>query len=316
MTPNRLICYSLAVGDGPHLDQLLRSVASLRQHNRGIPVRVFVYGELPLIAANTLDVHGVQMQRLGSYADVLCKLSPHGEELSCYRVLPKYISLAELGDLELSQVLCVDCDTFFFTDVARLFDRYQECECYAREEPFSPYSPYPDAAYLDPAALVGLVRSENLHEVPTINTGAFLLNHGLHQKVVPLLGSMLDYLWRLMLGLSERPMSACPLGASVHRSEYRSSDTREDARNSSSPLRSPSSNTWIIDEVAFWLTLGRLKVSWGLFEWQDVLQGQEFLATGRKETQAFACHYFSVNETLFCDWMQGSLVNRDCSGVR
>ena len=206
MMLERLVCYSLArCGDTPHLGQLLRSVASLRRYNATVPVWVFTYGDLPDSAANWLKARDVEVRLVGGYFSCLRKLSQHAEALSTYPVLPKYLSLIELAEVEVSQLLCPDCDTFFFDDVATLFQRYYDAEWYGREEPYSPLSPYFDPDYIDPRELAALVESLGLRAVPTLNIGALLLNHGLHARVAPLLGSMLDYVSRFMMWLSAAP---------------------------------------------------------------------------------------------------------------
>jgi hypothetical protein len=299
--PNRLVCYSVC-GDGPHVAQLLRSIASLRRHNADIPVWVFVYGDLPAAAINRLQAHEICVRRLDTYATTLGKLSPYAEALSSYPVLPKYLSLVELANVELSQLLCLDCDTFWFGDAAKLFDRYDEHDVYGREEPCSPFCAAPDSAYIAPAALSALIHSQRVRELPTINTGSFLLNHGLHRQLAPLVATLLQYVSRLMMGLRERQGCGEPLPYVIPVCDLPSSDTH------ASPLPFPSSNPWIVDIVAFWLTLGRLpEVSCGIFELQDFLQGREFLATSREATPAIACHYFSVNEDLFTAWMLGEV---------
>jgi hypothetical protein len=141
--------------------------------------------------------------------------------------------------------------------------------------------------------------------VPALNTGAFLLNHGLYAKVAPLLGSMLDYVSRFMMWLSDAGdfSGKLPFATPV-------------PANPSLALPFPSSNVWIADEIAFWLTLGRLpNVLSGVFAWQDFLQGQEFMATKRKDTPAIACHYYSVNEDQFSDWLELSKVGAGKGGA-
>jgi hypothetical protein len=305
--PSRLVCYSVTnCGEGPHLDQLLRSTASLRQYNTNIPVWVFVYGDMPPAAAALLEANHICVKPVGTYVASLRKLSPHAEVLSSYGVLCKYLSLAELADVDVAQLLLVDCDTFFFGDVTKLFERHAECECYGREEPFSPYSAHSDAAYLDPAALAALLKSEALHEVPTLNAGALLLNRGLHRKVAPMLGFMLDYASRLMMWLRLHHDGELPyMTPEFDPKSGPGGDPVGSAKPSHSPLPYPSSNAWIVDEVAFWMMLGRLpEVSCGIFAWHDFLQGQEFRSTSREQTSALGCHYFSVNEDVVTDWVK------------
>ena len=288
---------------------MLRSTASLRQYNTNIPVWVFVYGDLPSTAAALLEADHIGVKPVGTYVASLGKLSPHAEALSNHGVLCKYLPLAELADVEVAQLLLVDCDTFFFDDVSKLFERYAECECYGREEPFSPYSAHPDAAYLDPGALAALLKSEALHEVPTLNAGALLLNRGLHRKVAPLLGFMLDYTSRMMMWLRLHHDGALPyMTPECDPNSGAGGAPVGSAKLAQAPLPFPSSNVWIVDEVALWMMLGRLpEVSCGIFAWHDFLQGQEFLSASREQTSALGCHYFSVNEDVFTDWVKDSV---------
>ncbi len=296
MVVERLVCYSLTIcGDGIYTRQLLRAIASLRRYNANITVWVIAYGALPQGAEAALNALNVDVRHVSGYASRVHELSEHAEALSSYPVLPKYLSLAELANFEIGQLLFLDCDSFFFGDVKVLFDRYGDADCYGREEPRSELSSYFDPSYLDPAALASLFRSQGLRGVATLNTGALLMNHGLHRKIAPLLGCMLDDLSRLMMGLTGTfDPDALPFVIPL-------------PIDNSSPLLFPSSNPWIVDEVAFWLTLSRLpQLSLGLFDWQDFLQGQEFTLTDYKDTRAIACHYFSVNEEAFSQWLGGS----------
>ena len=114
----RLVCYSLAMcGDTPHVGQLLRSVASLRRYNATVPVWVFAYGDLPDSAVTCLKSRDVEVRPVGDYLSCLRKLSRHAEALSTYPVLPKYLSLVELAEYKVGQLLCLDCDTFFLGEV-------------------------------------------------------------------------------------------------------------------------------------------------------------------------------------------------------
>ena len=255
-----------------------------------------VYGELAQGPASDLARCNVQLRYTEPYPASLRKYSPHWEALSSYPVLPKYLSLSELADLPISQLLHLDCDTFFFADVNLLFERYCEHDWYGREEVHSPWSPHSDPVYLDAAALAAIVQSERLRAAPTLNTGAVLLNHGVHAAAGKQCAAVLEYVARFMLWLAQHPRAGenLPFAAPI------SPDL--------SALPFPSSNAWIADEVAFWLALGRLPgITASVFAEHDFLQGQEFLATSRAATKAVAAHYFSANQQEFVEWLGDDL---------
>jgi hypothetical protein len=68
--------------------------------------------------------------------------------------------------------------------------------------------------------------------------------------------------------------------------------TNEDLR------RSPSSNDWIVEEIALWLTLGRIPgLTHDVFGRMDVAQSTE-VVDGRRIAPIVA-HYFSSGEKCF-----------------
>jgi hypothetical protein len=64
-----------------------------------------------------------------------------------------------------------------------------------------------------------------------------------------------------------------------------------------SELPFPSSNPWILDQVALWLTLGQIpRVTHGFLSREHVIQGGEQAGHGQSEV---VHHYFGMDKTAF-----------------
>jgi len=62
----------------------------------------------------------------------------------------------------------------------------------------------------------------------------------------------------------------------------------------------PSRNSWIIDEIALWLTLGRLPwVTQGMLDRRFVVQGSDVRDLLDLNSPCVVAHYFSKKENLF-----------------
>jgi len=161
-----IVTYSLSANGPPqktdYHEQLIYSVKSLRVYNQNIPIHVFLYGEHLSSFIVELDDQGVIVHQMGAYVDAIRRIRPRAfRTLANYPVLHKWLNLSELERLDPSQILQTDCDTFFFDDVGRLFERYSERQFYAREEPASKASHYSyDPSYVDEDALFRLARRE------------------------------------------------------------------------------------------------------------------------------------------------------------
>jgi hypothetical protein len=201
--------------------------------------------------------------------------------------------------LDCSQVLYLDCDTFFFADVDILFDKYRAQELYAREEHVSRRNHFGyDPLHVDEDALVAMASQEGLRYVVPINSGVCLFNHGLWNSVGRLDVNFLDLAWRLLVGrllaTSGAALACWGMGNDVMAS------INELDRTDALPF--PSENDWIIEEIAFWLTLGYLPdLSQGLFPQVEVMQNGEL--DDRAQTGGFPllAHYFSAGEKNFFD---------------
>src|SRR5689334_16463344 len=151
----RIVTYSLSITGPPQTtdyhDQLFNSVKSLRAYNRVVSIHVFLYGEHPHTFITGLEREGVTVHQMGSYEDAIRRFKPRAfRTLVRYPVLHKWMNFHKLAPFGPSQVLQIDCDTYFFDDVEILFDCYSDCHYYGREEPSSRASHFGyDPHYLD-----------------------------------------------------------------------------------------------------------------------------------------------------------------------
>ena len=147
----RLVYYSLAnPADRGYERQWTQSIRSLRRHNPSIAVCLLLFNgasdELRREAAHW----NVTIRYLGDYQAYLDRLHERGSVLALYPTFHKFLALSQ-GPIEsATQILYLDCDTFFFGDVEKLFDCYSACDWYARVEPGSRLCHYGyDPSYLD-----------------------------------------------------------------------------------------------------------------------------------------------------------------------
>jgi hypothetical protein len=275
---DRLVHYSLALPEHePRPDliwQLGASLRTLRAHNRDIPVALFVHDGLPAELAALCREHDVMVHDQGAYAARLAALCPEGWRLLAdYPLLHKFLNFRELARTGASQILCCDCDTVFFADVAALFDRYGDADVVAREEAHSGRSIHgADPTFIDEPLLARLAASAGAAAVAPFNLGVVLLNHDVWRTTVPLDELIVHYAWRLAAG-------ALPF---------------------------PSTNRWILDEVALWLALGHVP---GLrtadFDPRDVAQDGEFARSDPRTAGWIVCHYYSQNMGRMGAWLAG-----------
>jgi hypothetical protein len=298
-----LIYYSLAAVGGDACErQWVRSIESLRRHNPWAPVVLVLYGApqaetLSVARAmNVLVVHG------GDYRRCFAGLPPRvAEVLARNPTLHKVPSLRLCPTDGVGQMLFLDCDTYFFDDVDQLFQRYQARHFYAREEPGSRRSVggY-DPAYVDEQALGGLSWSEGLYPIPPYNSGVFMLNGGAWAHLAALSEAFLAFAWRLLVGLR----AGSPLGARLDEAQAALIARNMIEADWPARLAFPSSNAWIVEEVAFWLTLGRIPgLTHDVLGRQDVAQGGESVAAARARRRGaqgpMLAHYFSGGEDDF-----------------
>lgn len=288
-----LVYYSLACVDGGMRErQWVQSVRSLRRHNDRVPVTLFLYGDASDRLLDEAARWSVAVRHLGPYLDCFRELPAHwGPWLAQFPTLHKFLSLRHCPTDGVDQVLYIDCDTFFFGDVEHLAARYRARHWYAREE-----GPLP-SEFNDPNNCVfhdqlsAIVRQEGLVPVRPYNTGVCFMNGGIWGPFGALAEDFLFYAWRLVLG-------AC-----LWTPEVVSNRALVDfVRSGASPgecrlaLPYPSNNFWLLEEVAWWLTLGRVPhLTHDVLAWQDVVQGGEYV-----ESQVHVlAHYYSWWEDKF-----------------
>ncbi|MCI0557724.1 MAG: hypothetical protein MN733_04460 [Nitrososphaera sp.] len=294
-----IVTYSLSAS-GPsqktnYHEQLIYSVRSLRTYNKSVPIHVFLYGEHPSAPIAELEDHGVSVHQMGAYVDAIRRIRPRAfRALAHYPVLHKWLNFSELGPLAPSQILQADCDTFFFDDIGRLFERYSERQFYAREEPASKASHYGyDPFYIDEDALFTLARREGAVEVNPYNIGVCLLNQGLWTEIAKRSDKFLSYVFRFAAHTARNPQTREKLWPGL--AELLAKDLAEEPEISELPF--PSSNLWILDQVALWLTLGQIPgLTHGFLSREHVIQGGE--QTDFQETKVVH-HYFGIDKIAF-----------------
>lgn len=296
----KLVYYSLAnAPESRHEQQWTQSIRSLRQHNSSVEVILFLYNGASAALLEEARRQRVTVRYVGNYKEYLDKLYVQGSALAVLPTFHKFLSLAHcpLGDI--SQILYVDCDTYFFDDVDILFRRYTSSDWYAREEPGSQRSHYGyNPLHIDERALAAIARAEGVRSIAPFNTGACLMNNGVWHNLDRIRVSNLDFAWRLLCG--------CQLGAGysvdhdpeIHSSVMLALNDVDRAR----ALPYPSSNIWIIDEIALWLALGELpQLSVGTLSREDAVQGGEFIDMVAAGNRLVLAHYFSsMQDEFFC----------------
>jgi hypothetical protein len=291
----KLVYYSLANSPDARLErQWIQSIRSLRQYNGQVAVALLLYNGASTALYEECSRFGVTVYPMGSYKESLARLYVQGCSLAVLPTFHKFLALDHTSLYQVSQLLYVDCDTWFFGDVDILFERYRDADWYAREEPSSRLSKYgADPRHIDEEALASLAQSVGARSVPPFNTGVCLMNHGIWQQLDKLRVTYLDLAWRLLcgtqLGVGQRvaddpEMRSSVLSALTSTDRFRA-------------LPYPSTNIWIIDEIALWLALGRLAhFSLGIMSQTDLAQGGEFAEGAGRSVLA---HYFSTQEEQF-----------------
>jgi hypothetical protein len=296
------VYYSLATDpSGTRERQWARSVASLRRYNQDVSVVLCLYGGARAEVIETAARADVEIIPMGEFADALGDIPPHWRAaLATFPTLHKLLSLRGLLPAEaLTRLIYLDCDTYFFGDVAALAARYSSRDWYAREEPGSSRSHHGyDPGYLNEQALAGVAHSMGLVQVPPYNTGVVVLDAALARTLVTLLDDFIWYAWRLLVGMClwHPGLMAGDAVARLVRDTSGPGDRRL-------ALPYPSSNPWIIEEIATWLTLGRVPgMSHGLLRRDDVAQSNEY-ATG--PDGLIVAHYYTSAQDQFFAYLDG-----------
>ncbi len=294
----RLVYYSLAnFPEDSRERQWIQSIRSLRIYNQSVPVWLLLFNGASDELMREAERWNVHVQSLGDYKDFLQRLHPHGSILALYPTFHKFLALQNLPLQSVTQLLYLDCDSFFFSDVSLLFDRYATADWYAREEPSSRrshlgYKP----KHVDELMLQYIAGNERVRYVPPFNSGVCLLNNGVGQKLGPLCEAYLNLAWRLLCG---RELSGHQFELSDPRIHPAVMDAITD-KDRADALPYPSANEWIIEQIALWLSLGRLpNLSLGTFSPDHVTQGGEFDGLQASSRRCVLAHYFSGVEQEF-----------------
>lgn len=292
----KIVTYSLSSTDRAQTtdyhDQLFNSVQSLRAYNTVVSIYVFLYGEHPQGFITRLERENVTVHQMGPYEEAIRRIKPRAfRTLVRYPVLHKWMNFHRLAPLAPSQVLQIDCDTYFFDDVEILFDRYADRHYYGREEPSSRASHYGyNAEYLDEDKLFALAQHVGAAPVNPCNIGVSVLNHGVWNEVAKRTSLFLNYVFRFVAGLARNPETRGWLWPEL--AEVVMIDLIEQPDVSDLPF--PSTNVWILDQVALWLTLGHVPgLTHGHLSLDHVIQGSE-----SGETKVVH-HYFGMDKAAF-----------------
>jgi hypothetical protein len=303
----RLIYYSLATpdaaaqrsddsGQSAYEQQWVQSIRSLRAKNATIPVTLFVFNGISEEVRCEADLHQVQVILLGGYREWLMRAHPRGEVLALYPTLHKFLVLAEADTTGLTQALYVDCDTFFYDDPELLFESADPVHWSAREELRSRLCPMGyDPANIDEDLIEQILAAEGLRWVAPFNSGVCLLNNGIWNTFRRLRGTFLDVTWRLLVGRH------CWGGGAISDPHIRSAVIREATPHDI--LRAipyPSGNTWILEEIAVWLTLAHVpNLTQAIFAPAAVSQGYECIEAQQTSKRPVVAHYFSSLQREF-----------------
>lgn len=284
-----IVYYSLtADADGTHERQWARSVTTLRRHNADVPVVLCLWGPARRATVETAARCDVRIAQLGPYAGAFAELPMHWRSaLAAFPTMHKLPSLQHMHDSSpADRYVYLDCDTYLYGDVVTLAELHP-VDWVAREEPCTRRSPFGyDPAYLDEDAFSGLAAAEGVVAVAPYNTGVFVLSHQAARTLLAVLEDFFWYAWRLLLGAAlQRPHLFGDV-ATV-RAIVDSAAPREHAL----ALPYPSTNLWIVEQIATWLALGRVPgLSHTAFSTRQVVQSNEFLT---EPPGYLAAHYFS-----------------------
>ena len=309
--PGRLVHYSISLADGEQRPELIAqldaSAGTLREHNPGIPAVVFLYGTLSADLAAVCRSHGLMVQEQGPYERRLAELCPAGwPALARYPLLHRFLNFRELAAAGAAQALYLDCDTIFFDDVERLFDRYADADVAAREEVHTSRNQHGvDRDFVDEPLLARLADAEGAVAIPPFNLGVVLFGRGVVATLAAYEALFVDYAWRFALWTAQHPAhgAAAAFGEFLGAAEALALTT-PDALARALPY--PSTNRWILDEVALWMTLGHVP---GLrvadFDRGDVAENGEFSAAHPAGASWVLCHYYSQNASRIDAWLRG-----------
>ena len=124
------------------------------------------------------------------------------------------------------------------------------------------------------------------------NIGVSILNHGVWNEIAKRTTMFFDYAFRFIGSMARNPETRGRLWPEL--AEVVLIDLLEQPDVSELPF--PSSNVWIIEQVALWLTLGHVPgLTHGHLSREHVRQGDE---VDESETKVVH-HYFGMDKTAF-----------------
>lgn len=285
------------------------SLTSLRSANATVPVVLFAHGALAPEIAELCHRFGVMVAEQGPYRDRLAAMSSRGSgALASFPLVHKGLNFAELAAADFGQVLCCDLDTVFLGDVDVLFDRYGGPDVVAREEVHCERSIHgADPTFINETLFVYIASHLGRKVVPPFNTGVVLYNNRVVRRLADVMSTFVDDVWRLLCGLTIDGFANAGT-ADDPAFEWMPAVRRDaDRIDLSRALPVPSNNAWIVEEIAWWLTLGSVPgLTYGDFSPHDVAQTNEFIVAAPDRSTWTVCHYFSRNLAAIAGWLNHS----------
>lgn len=92
----------------------MQSIRSLRRYNATVPVYLILYNGASAELMEEADRRGVAVHYVGDYCAFLSGLHVRGSILALFPTFHKFLSLTHGPMHDVSQILYLDCDTFFF----------------------------------------------------------------------------------------------------------------------------------------------------------------------------------------------------------
>ena len=306
----RLVHYSISLADGEQRPELIAqldaSAGTLREHNPGIPAAVFLYGSLSADLAAVCRSHGLMVQEQGPYERRLAELCPAGwPALARYPLLHRFLNFRELAarrrDPGALPRLRHDLLRRRRAPVRPLRGRRRRR---ARGGPHEP-QPARRRPRLRRRAAAGAARGRRGGgRDPAVQPRRRPVRPRSSRDARGLRGAVrrLRVALRPVDGAAPRDGAAAAFGEFLGAAEALALTT-PDALARALPY--PSTNRWILDEVALWMTLGHVP---GLrvadFDRGDVAENGEFSAARPAGASWVLCHYYSQNASRIDAWLR------------
>ena len=257
---------------------------SSRWYNADIPIALCLYGgaRAETLAA-TACATGVQVEAMGEYPAALGDIPEHRRSaLVSNPTLHKLLSLRSVATYG-EPLIYLDCDSYFFGDVTQLSARYDGWDFCARQEPLTLRSAEGhEWTYIDEHALAGLAMAEGLLVIPAYNTGVMLISATLAGTLLTLLDDFIC-----------TPGGCCTAPACGTRTWLATTAWSASCAAGSGPVERrlalpyPAASIWIFEQIATWLTLGRIPgLAHHALRQGDVAQGDEVDSAGRRTRSA------------------------------